>query len=113
MEEQEIRASMLKEEAGLGVADDEALSDSGAGTGIRQGGVGTRGMNDPGVTLGGGFTRYGEGGEGEEDDGDVEVEALQAMMLKMQAVRDMDADMPEAERRRVARRAVQEIMKTI
>lgn len=67
---------------------------------------------------------------GEEDevvDQDEEVEKLQAMMQKMQAVRgeflpwirdvltigDMGADMPEAERKRFAAKAVNDIMKTL
>jgi hypothetical protein len=76
---------------------------------------------------------YG-GGLGLEDedeneaDQDEEVEKLQAMMLKMQAVRgkccipspgnqlidvDMGADLPEAERKKFAEKAVSEIMKTL
>jgi hypothetical protein len=72
------------------------------------------------------------GGEVEENEADAEqdheVEKLQAMMLKMQAVRgtyavtflrirltttDMGADMPEAERKKFAAKAVNEIMKTL
>jgi hypothetical protein len=74
---------------------------------------------------------YGGGNEEETDDGDgqdEEVEQLQAMMLRLQAVRgkccrylckmkltlgDMGADMPEAERKRFAAKAVNEIMKTL
>lgn len=66
--------------------------------------------------------------EGGETDQDQEVEKLQAMMLKMQAVRgewlgplfgirltkiDMGADFPEAERKKLAAKAVREIMKTL
>ncbi|CAG8956406.1 hypothetical protein HYFRA_00003789 [Hymenoscyphus fraxineus] len=57
-----------------------------------------------------------ENGNGnEEDDGkdDEDVEKLQAMMLKMQAVRDLGADLPEAERKRLAAKTVTEIMKTL
>ena len=46
----------------------------------------------------------------DEEGGDGEVEELENMMLKMQAVRDMGADMPDAERRRFAARAVREAM---
>jgi hypothetical protein len=71
------------------------------------------------------------GGEVDQDEAeqDDEVEKLQAMMLKMQAVRgkflrifllvssnialDMGADMPEAERKRFAAKAVSEIMKSL
>jgi len=71
------------------------------------------------------------GGEVDQDEAeqDEEVEKLQAMMLKMQAVRgkflyivflvssdiapDMGSDMPEAERKRLAAKAVSEIMKSL
>jgi len=76
---------------------------------------------------------YSGGADVDEDDldeaeGDKEIEQLQAMMLKMQAVRgvyfwqelrilltltDMGADLPEAERKRFAAKAVNEIMKTL
>ncbi|KAF4631829.1 hypothetical protein G7Y89_g6301 [Cudoniella acicularis] len=60
---------------------------------------------------------YGGGrefGDEEKDaNDDEEVEKLQAMMLKMQAVRDMGADLPEAERKRLAVKTVNEIMKTL
>lgn len=46
--------------------------------------------------------------DGEDDDG---VQELEAMMLRMQAVRDMGADMPEGERRKFAAKAVREVMK--
>ena len=71
--------------------------------------------------------RKGEGNQDEEGE-DEGVEQLQAMILRMQAVRgkfswcfcrkqltlqDMGADMPEAERKRFAARAVNEIMKKL
>lgn len=65
----------------------------------------------------------------DEESGDREVQQLQAMMLKMQAVRgisskrisvnyrltelDMGADLPEAERKRLAVKTVKDIMKTL
>ena len=51
------------------------------------------------------------GDEGDEDVGDKEVQELEAMMLKMQAVRDMGADISEAERRRFAAKAVKDVLK--
>ncbi|OWP02249.1 hypothetical protein B2J93_1037 [Marssonina coronariae] len=53
------------------------------------------------------------GGVDEEDEGpsDKDVEDLQAMMLEMQAVRDLGADMPEAERKRFAAKAINDLMK--
>jgi len=59
---------------------------------------------------------YGSGNGVESDDEEDQnesVEQLQAMMLRMQAVRDMGADMPEAERKRFAANAVNEIMKQL
>ena len=53
-----------------------------------------------------------EGVEGEEG-GDEEVQGLENMMLKMQAIKDMGADMPEVERRKFAAKAVRDVMKTL
>lgn len=50
-----------------------------------------------------------ESGEG----GDEGVEELENMMLKVQAIKDMGADMPEAERRTFAAKAVRHVMKTL
>ena len=47
--------------------------------------------------------------EGEED----KVETLQTLLLKMQAVKDLGADMSVAERRKLARRAVREVMRDV
>lgn len=67
-------------------------------------------------------------GENEEGVADKEVEKLQAMMMRMQAVRgkvsmkrvravltriDMGTDLPEAEKKKFAARAVNEIMKSL
>lgn len=53
-----------------------------------------------------------EGVDGEEG-GDEEVQELENMILKMQAIKDMGADMPEAERRKFAAKAVRDVMKTL
>ncbi|KAL9131816.1 MAG: hypothetical protein Q9217_000343 [Psora testacea] len=59
----------------------------------------------------------GKGGQMEDgDQGDVcdeDVLALESMMLKMQAVRDMGAEMPDAVRKTFAVKAVREVMKTL
>ena len=53
----------------------------------------------------------GEGGEqGKNEVGDKDVQELEAMMLKMQAVRDMGADMPEGERKKFAAKAVRNVL---
>ena len=54
--------------------------------------------------------------EEEEGEGEGDVQLLESMMVKMQAVRDhlgAGADMPEGERRRVAKRAVGEVMRSM
>ncbi|OBT48781.1 hypothetical protein VE00_00703 [Pseudogymnoascus sp. WSF 3629] len=48
--------------------------------------------------------------EGEEEES---VEGMEALMLKMQAMRDLGADMPEAERKKFAAKAVRDLMKTL
>jgi hypothetical protein len=62
---------------------------------------------------GGSEDREGEGGDGGEvaEDEANDVEALQALLLQMQAVRDMSAEVPAAERRRWAARAVRDVMR--
>ncbi|KAG8530339.1 uncharacterized protein KY384_004841 [Bacidia gigantensis] len=56
-----------------------------------------------------------KGGEGVEEvsGGDEDVQALESMLLKMQAIRDMGAHMPEAERRKFAAKAVRDVMRTV
>ena len=51
--------------------------------------------------------------EDEEVEGDEDVLALEGMMLKMQAVRDMGADLPEGERRKLAAKAVRDVMRRL
>ena len=51
-----------------------------------------------------------EDGEGEADD---DVQKLEGMMRKLLAVREMSAGLPEVQRRRMASRAVGEVMKEL
>ncbi|KAK3358930.1 hypothetical protein B0T25DRAFT_628484 [Lasiosphaeria hispida] len=55
------------------------------------------------------------GKEGEEDEelDDEEIQKLERMMLKLQAVRDISAGMPEEQRKRLAKQAVGEVMKEL
>ena len=68
--------------------------------------------------TGSGSGLEGLGGEGlsgddDDDDADREVQALQHMLLKMQAVKELGADLPEGERRKLAARAVREVMRGV
>lgn len=60
-------------------------------------------------------TPSGKGGadeeDGELDDGDVQ--QIEQMMRKLQAVRDMSAGLPEDQKKRMAARAVGEVMKDL
>ncbi|KAK4691169.1 hypothetical protein P7C71_g5774, partial [Lecanoromycetidae sp. Uapishka_2] len=49
----------------------------------------------------------------QEEVEDESVEEMERMMLKIQAIKEMGADMPEEERRRFAAKAVRDVMKTI
>lgn len=53
--------------------------------------------------------------QGDESDegGDESVDELETMMLKMQAIKDMGADMPDAERRKFAAKAVAGVTKNL
>ena len=44
---------------------------------------------------------------------DDQVLELEAMMLRLKAVKDMGTDMPESERRRIAARAVNDVLKKL
>ena len=43
----------------------------------------------------------------------MQVEELETLILKMQAIKDMGADMPEAERKNFAAKAVRDVMKRL
>ncbi len=51
--------------------------------------------------------------EGCVEGADESVEELENMMLRMQAIKDMGADMPESERRKFAAKAVSNVMKAL
>ncbi|RYO78339.1 hypothetical protein DL766_009219 [Monosporascus sp. MC13-8B] len=53
------------------------------------------------------------GGGSDEKVGDEEVRKLERMMIKLQAARDMGAGLPEDQRRRMAAKAVGEVMKEL
>ncbi|KAJ5126035.1 hypothetical protein N7448_005345 [Penicillium atrosanguineum] len=52
-------------------------------------------------------------GENEGEEEEDQVESIEALMLRMQSIRDMSADMPEAQRKRFAAKAVQDIMRDL
>ncbi|KAJ5899741.1 Alpha/gamma-adaptin-binding protein p34 [Penicillium taxi] len=47
------------------------------------------------------------------EDEDIKVESMEGLIMRMQAIRDMGADLPEAERKRFAAKAVQDIMREL
>ncbi|GIK03325.1 hypothetical protein Aspvir_007394 [Aspergillus viridinutans] len=51
--------------------------------------------------------------EDEEDDDALKVESLEALMMRMQAIRDMSSELPECERKKFAAKAVRDIMKEL
>ncbi|KAG0161684.1 hypothetical protein PDIDSM_1851 [Penicillium digitatum] len=60
------------------------------------------------------------GGDGDAtDDSDhdgeceIEVESMEALMMRMQAIKDMSSELPEGERKRFAAKAVQKIMREL
>ena len=56
----------------------------------------------------------GDPGPGEEEHiGEEDVQKLERMMRKLQAVRDMNEGLPEEQRRRRAKQAVEEVMKEL
>ncbi|EAW10475.1 adaptin-binding domain-containing protein [Aspergillus clavatus NRRL 1] len=59
--------------------------------------------------------RGGDGiGEDEDDNDDgLQVDSLEALMMRMQAIRDMSAELPEGERKKFAAKAVRDIMKEL
>ena len=53
------------------------------------------------------------GAEKSDEGADEGVEELENMMLKLQAIKDIGADMPEPEKRRFAAKAVKDVMKAL
>ncbi|EAW25092.1 adaptin-binding domain-containing protein [Aspergillus fischeri NRRL 181] len=51
--------------------------------------------------------------EDEEEDDGLKVESLEALMMRMQAIRDMSSELPESERKKFAAKAVRDIMKEL
>lgn len=51
--------------------------------------------------------------EGSNNGDDEGVEELENMMLRMQAIKDMGADMPEHERRKFVAKAVRDVMRDL
>ncbi|KAL8759920.1 MAG: hypothetical protein Q9184_003480 [Pyrenodesmia sp. 2 TL-2023] len=99
-------------------AEDDDIKDFEAQLGLRHE---SEGAAPAGMELGNDFEGMHEAilglGEEDEDDvgseGDIQVEELENMMLKMQAIKEKGADMPEEERKHFAAKAVTEVMKSI
>ena len=60
-----------------------------------------------------GLKMAARGEDGVEEGSSDGVEELENMMLKVRAIKDMGADMPEAEKKRFAAKAVKEVMKSV
>ncbi|MCJ1433218.1 hypothetical protein MMC27_002577 [Xylographa pallens] len=107
-EEEEMGALEGWEEGGMRepmiAGDDGADGPEGkTGGGDAEGGSGVEGLGGEGLS-----------GDDDDDDGaDREVQALQHMLLKMQAVKELGADLPEGERRKLAAQAVREVMRGV
>ncbi|KAK3370346.1 alpha and gamma adaptin binding protein p34-domain-containing protein [Podospora didyma] len=67
----------------------------------------------PAVPAASGEQDGGGGREEEEQLDDEDVQKLQRMMQKLQAVRDLSAGLPEEQRKRIAKKAVTEVMKEL
>ncbi|KAL2826574.1 hypothetical protein BJY01DRAFT_145324 [Aspergillus pseudoustus] len=57
----------------------------------------------------------GRGGDGDDEEGDEElrVDAVEALLMRMRAIRDMSDELPAQDRKRFAAKAVRDIMKEI
>ncbi|PGH06770.1 hypothetical protein GX51_02211 [Blastomyces parvus] len=65
------------------------------------------------VEKGGDEPGTSEPGSKSEDEDELHVERMDGLMLRMQAIKDMAADLPEAERKTFAVKAINDIMKDI
>ncbi|KAL8812210.1 MAG: hypothetical protein Q9200_001215, partial [Gallowayella weberi] len=93
---------------GLREGDDDTSSESvSIGLGREDDRVGLREAILPHDELGNGEE------DGDEQKRDMQVVELETMMMKMQAVKERGASMPEEDRKRLAAKAVREIMKTV
>ncbi|SPO06958.1 uncharacterized protein DNG_09652 [Cephalotrichum gorgonifer] len=97
-----LEASLERE--GWGAAGDEDEKE--------EGGPGEGGSTKTAEGRGAG-SRQDRDEKGEEDIGDEDVRKMEAMMSKLLAARELGEGMPEGERRRMARRAVGEVMKEL
>ncbi|KAJ6069641.1 hypothetical protein N7499_011528 [Penicillium canescens] len=59
---------------------------------------------------GDGFEDEEEGGNGDDE---LDVESMEALMMRMQAIKDMSSELPEDQRKRFAAKAVQDIMREL
>ncbi|KAK3997518.1 hypothetical protein QBC44DRAFT_354546 [Cladorrhinum sp. PSN332] len=109
-------------DSGVGVNDEDEGEEGGGEEDEFDFGVGVGKEEDMEALKRAIFSGGGDGGEGsrekeEEREGDDldddDIKSLERMMQKLQAVRDMSAGLPEGERKRMAKRAVEEVMKEL
>ncbi|KAK7741922.1 hypothetical protein SLS62_010857 [Diatrype stigma] len=95
--------------------EDEVGNNKGLVSGEPSGTMRRERLTEGGPAGGGGGDGAGDG-DGDGDDtqlDDEEVRKLERMMVKLQAVRDMSAGLPDDQRKRMAARAVGEVMKEL
>ncbi|KXH57555.1 alpha and gamma adaptin binding protein p34 [Colletotrichum salicis] len=96
--------------------EDEDVATEGAGTGktAAGGGDGKVASESNGAAVEKSDAKKKKKGDEEKEDLDAEdVEKIEQMMRKLQAVRDLNAGLPEDQRRRMAKKAVGEVMKEL
>ncbi|KAK4152470.1 alpha and gamma adaptin binding protein p34-domain-containing protein [Chaetomidium leptoderma] len=114
VEDEDEDEKATKGKGGRGEADDDEFDPANLGFGFdREDFVGLRKAIWAGAEGGDGESSKGEADDKDEEVGEGDVQKLERMMLKLQAVKDASAGLPEEQRKRMAARAVGEVMKEL
>ncbi|KAJ5923480.1 hypothetical protein N7454_008725 [Penicillium verhagenii] len=71
------------------------------------------------IQNGGGDGEDGDAGEfgdfkgGDDGDDEIEVESMEGLMMRVQAIKDMSADLPESQRKKFAAKAINDLMREL
>ncbi|CAI7656727.1 unnamed protein product [Penicillium viridicatum] len=65
------------------------------------------------IERGGGDGDEKDDSDHDDDEDEIDVESMEALMMRMQAIKDMSSELPEGERKRFAAKAVQDIMREL